>query len=97
MPNLLNLPREVYLDCLYKPAGLGFYDIKFVNSHIRFTTDKENLIPLEPEKEDEWKRGLVGMMVAEDHGEKVEVCLTDVLLGEVSRVLIPKEFIFNSE
>lgn len=97
MPNPPNLPREIYLDCLYQPSVFGFYDIKFINSDIRFTTDNENLIPLEPEKEGEWKRRLVGMMVAEDREDKVLVSLTDVLLGKVNWVLIPKEIILNSK
>jgi len=97
MPIDPRLPEEVYLDCWYKPTILGFYDIKFDISRIKFTTDNDNLIPLEPEKEGEWKRGLVGMMVAEDRGDKVEACLTDVLQGKVKHVLIPKGLILNSE
>jgi len=97
MPNPPNLPREIYLSCLYKPTILSFYDVKVNNSQIRFITSNDNLIPLEPEKDGEWKQGLVGMMVAEDREDKVLACLTDVLLGEVNWVLIPKDMIFNSK
>lgn len=96
MPGDPKLPGEIYLDCWYKPTVLGFYDIKFDNSNIRFTTHNENLILLEPEKEGEWKKGLVGMMVAEERGDRLVVCLTDVLKGKVERILVPKDLVLGN-